>query len=142
MASDAAFTAIRTWLDANWTATPIRWENETFDIPAITEYPAAPAAWVAVEMSGEGYHQRSFGSGAIENERWVEAGSLLIYSLQQAGSGSLVARANATAIALSLRGLALAGAIQFTGMSIGDGGPGDEDGNWWQLVLRAEWTRG
>jgi hypothetical protein len=142
MSSDTVFSAFRTWLEANWTTTPIRWENETFTLPAPTSYPAAPAAFLAVEFAGGFYAQQSIGSGTPAAERWTEDGAILVYSLVQSGAGSLVARQNATTLALALRGLTLPGDIRLRSMTIGDGGPGDEDGNWFQLVLRVEFLRG
>ncbi len=142
MASDVVYSAVRDYLDANWTSTPIKWENETFEAPAITAYPDPPAAFLVVEMAGDSYRQASIGSGAPSAERWVETGAILIYSLVQAGSSSLVARQNATSIADMLRGIILPGTIRIENMSIGDGGPGDEDGSWWQILLRVNWLRG
>jgi hypothetical protein len=142
MSSDTVYSAFRTWLEANWTATTIRWENETFLLPAPTVYPAAPAAFIAVELSGNFYRQMSLGSGTPSSERWAEAGAILVYSLVQAGASSLAARQNATAIADLARGVTLPGTIRLQGMTIGEGGPGDEDGNWWQIVLRIEFLRG
>ena len=142
MASDVVYSAVRTFLTANWSATPVKWENETFTEPTPTDYPAAPAAFLVVELSGESYRQMSLGSGSPAAERWVESGAVLIYSLVQSGASSLVARQNATALADMLRGVVLPNNIRIESMSIGDGGPGDEDGKWWQILLRVNWTRG
>lgn len=142
MASDVVYSAVRTWLEANWSTTTIKWENETFTEPTPTEHPTAPAAFIMVELVGQSYDQMSIGSGTPSAERWAEEGAVLIHCLVQSGAGSLVARQNATALAVLLRGLQLPNDIRFRAMSIGDGGIGDEDGTWWALTLRAEWTRG
>ncbi len=142
MASSTVYSAVRAFLDANWSACPIKWENETFDLPVATDYPAAPATFFAVEFVGDAYRQASIGSGSPAAERWTETGAVLIYSLVQANAGTLAARQNAEAVANLLRGLTLPGAIRIESMSFGDGGPGDEDGNWWQMPLRVNWLRG
>jgi hypothetical protein len=142
MSSDVVYSAVRAWFDANWTATPVAWENETFEPPVLTAYPAAPAAWLEVELIGNSYDQMSIGAGGGAAERWAEGGAVLIFGLVQAGAGSLVIRAHLTRLAEQLRGLELPGGIRFRSMAIGDGGPGDDDGNFWQLTLRADWLRG
>lgn len=142
MASGTVASAFRTWLEANWTTTPIQWENETFDRPVPTAYPTTPAAFLVVEFSGNRYEQASLGSGSPAAERWVETGAVMIYCLVQAGAGALLAHQYVETLATALRGVVLPGTIRVEGMSLGDGGPGDEDGNWWQLPLRVEWRRG
>lgn len=142
MSSQTLAAAVRDWFDANWTATPVRWENETFTEPTPTDYPAAPAAWLMVEFSGRSYDQMSIGSGGGAAERWAEEGAVLVHCIVQVNAGADAARQNAETIAEAFRGLQLPGGIRFRNMSIGDGGPADEDGNWWALTLRAEWMRG
>lgn len=142
MASDTVYSAVREYLEANWSATTIKWENETFDLPTPTDYPAAPAAFLVVEFVGDSYRQASIGSGSPTTERWIETGAVMIYSVVQAGAGVLVARENAAAVAELLRGMILPGTIRIEAMSFGDSGPGDEDGSWWQLPLRVNWLRG
>jgi hypothetical protein len=142
MSSATVYQAIRAWFDANWSATTVQWDNETFDKPAPTLHPANPAAFLVVEIEGGSYRQASIGSGSPSAERWAERGAVLVYCLVQAGASSLVARQHAETLATSFRGLILSGDIRFQAMNIGDGGPGDEDGNWWQILLRAEWLRG
>lgn len=142
MSSATVYSAVRAWFDANWSATPVQWDNETFTQPAPTLHPADPAAFLVVELEGGSYRQASLGSGSPAAERWAERGAVLVYCLVQSGAGSTVARQHAETLALAWRGLELPGAIRFQAMTIGDGGPGDEDGNWFQIALRAEWLRG
>jgi hypothetical protein len=58
MSSEAAFETIRDYLIANWTTTPLIFENE--------EYQTAdnPTAFVFVEIWGDFFDQASIGSGA------------------------------------------------------------------------------
>lgn len=142
MSSATVYSAVRAWFNANWTATLVQWDNETFIRPEPTQHPTAPAAFLVVEIEGADFRQASLGSGSPAAERWVERGAVLVYCLVQSGASSLVARQHAETLALAWRGLELPGTIRFQAMTIGDGGEGDEDGNWWQIVLRAEWMRG
>ena len=93
-------------------------------------------------MEGDTYDQRSIGSQGGSAERWAEEGAVLITCFQQAGTGSLAARANATTLANLFKGVSLPNNIRFRSMSIGDGQPGFDDGNWWGLTLRLHWIRG
>lgn len=142
MSSATVYTAIKSFLTANWSATPIQWENETFEIPQPTEYPATPASWLSVEFSGGAYEQMSIGSGSPANERWKEGGSVLIYALVQSGAGTLVCHQHVETLIGLFKGLVLPNGLLIQSMRPGDGGPGDENGNWWQIPLRIHWDRG
>ena len=142
MASDVAFSAIRTYLTANWAGCPLAWENETFTPPALVEAPGTPASWAAVTITGTIYDQASIGTGSSSGERWVEEGAIIIDCFVQAGTGSLVARQNATALANLLRGQILTSTVRMHNMSIGDGAAGLDNGDWWGLTLRVDWLRG
>jgi len=142
MASDIAFSAIRAYLAANWSGCPLSWENETFTPPSLVEAPGAPANWAAVTITGTIYDQASIGTGASPGERWIEEGAIMIDCFVQSGTGSLVARQTATALANLLRGQILTGAIRMQNMSIGDGAAGLDNGDWWGLTLRIDWLRG
>lgn len=142
MSSNTVESAVRAWVAANWTACPVTYENETFTQPEPTGNSASPATWLLIEFEGQDYQQESIGSGGGAAERWVETGAVLVHSMIETNAGAVTARSNATAFAYLLRGLQLPGDIRFRSMSIGNGGPGDEDGKWWALTLRAEWMRG
>lgn len=136
MSSATVFAAVRTFLEAAWTATPLAWENETF-VPG-----AEPAPFVLVECYGDSFEQMSIGSGSPVTERWVEDGAVLLHVMVPAGTGSMQARTYAEALAALLRGLELPGNLRFRNMSIGLGDVGTEDGTYWRISLRADWTRG
>lgn len=143
MASDLVWSAVNGYLGATWSGLPVRYENETFTRPALTATNSAtPAAWLDVVVEGDTYDQRSIGAGGGSGERWAEEGAVLVTIFVQAGVGSLYARQKLTALADGLRGLSLTGNIRFQSLSIGDGGPGFDDGDWWGLTLRAHWLRG
>jgi hypothetical protein len=142
MSSDIVYQTIRDWMTANWTACPVAYENEPFTPPAPTKYPAAPACWIQVEFTGDSYEQASLGSGAPAAERWIETGEILFHFLVQTNGGTAAPRAHARALAENLRGLRFANGTRLNSMSIGDAGPGDLDGKWWSITLRAFWARG
>ena len=135
MASATAWQAIRDWLTANWTATPLVYENEPADLPE------PPSAWIFVEVTGAIYEQASIGGGLPPANRWREAGALYVHVWVPSNSGSAVARGHAETLATALRGVSLPGDLQMRDMTIGDGGQ-DDDGAWWRITLRVEWERG
>lgn len=136
MSSDTVYSAVRTYLEANWTATPLAWENEAFDPPSPAD------AWVMVEVSGNSYDQASIGASTRAENRWREEGMVWCHVMVPTGTGSLTARQHATALANLFRGIELPGDIEFRTLSIGLGESADDDGVWWRLSLSAEWIRG
>lgn len=137
MSTAAVYSAVRTYLEANWTTTPLRWENETFTIPVDAD--GVPQPWVDVEITGTEYDQASLGAGTVASNLWREDGMLWLHVMVPSGSGSGVARTHAANLAALFRGLDLDPDIVFRTMSIGLGSPGDDDGNWWRLSLSIEW---
>ena len=135
MSTAAAFTAIRAYLEANWTATPMAWENEGFTKPS------PPAPFVLVQITGDIWDQASIGAGDRASNRWEEAGELLLDVIVPTGTGSLTARTHATDLANLFRGLQL-GDIEFRDISIGLGFAADDRGPWFLLPMRVAWIKG
>lgn len=135
MASAAAFSAIRDYLVAQWATTPLAWDNEAFDRPE------PPAAFVLVQVTGTSFAQASMGAGDRLSDRWMEEGVLLLSVIVPQGAGSQGARDIASALAGLFRGVAL-GDLEFGDMSIGLGVPAEDQGPWWLLPLRINWTKG
>jgi hypothetical protein len=138
MATDLAYTPLRDFLEANWSATPMRWPNETFTIP---DTPTL-SPWVNVEFEGGFYEQASLGNGGTAADRWREDGTLLLHIMAPSGSGALASAAYARQLAELFRGVTLAGDLRCQGGSIGAGGADDDDGNWWRTTVTIEWIRG
>ncbi|MDO9712454.1 phage tail terminator-like protein [Paracraurococcus lichenis] len=136
MSSATAFAAIHDYLTAGWSNTPLVFENEIFDLPAV------PTPWVMVEVYGDSDEQISLGAGSAAANRWREEGAVLCHVMVPQGTGTLTARIHAEGLADLLRGVELAGDVKFRRMSIGAGTAGTEDGTYWVVTLRAEWTRG
>ncbi len=134
MTTATAYSAIRAYLEASWAATPLAWDNEAFDTPD-------DAAFVRVEMTGDMWDQMSIGAGERLQNRWEEEGDLLLSVIVPAGTGTLLARQHAEALANIFRGLQL-GEIEFREISIGLGAVAEDRGPWWLLPIRINWTRG
>lgn len=134
MATSAdVYGAVKTYLTANWLTTTIAWENEQFTPPE------PPAAWIAVEVTGNLLSQASLGAGADGN-LWREGGMVWLHVFVPAFTGSETARTYARNLVGLFRGLALnADTIRFRDASIGLGQAGSDDGLWWRLSASVEW---
>lgn len=135
MTTAAARTQIRSFLQEHWTATPMAWPNETF------RPPNPPAPWVNVVMRGGIWDQVSIGAGDRTDNRWQEEGDLLLDVIVPLGTGDLLAREHATALANLFRGLNLDD-IEFGAIFIDEGAAAEDKGPWWLLPLRISWIKG
>ena len=137
MSTATAYNAIRSHLVANWTSTPLAWDNEAF------AKPEPPVPFVLVQVTGSIYEQMTIGAETRQANRFQEEGQLLLTIIVPLGTGSDVARQHAEALATMFRGLTLdASDIEFLDMSIGLGRAADDDGPWWALPMRIDWRRG
>jgi hypothetical protein len=134
MTTATAYSAIRAHLEANWTTTPLAWDNEEFA-------PTQDAAFVMVQVTGDQWDQMSIGAGDRLDNRWEEEGELLLSVIVPTGTGTLLARQHAEALANIFRGLQL-GEIEFRDISIGLGVVAEDRGPWWLLPVRINWIRG
>lgn len=139
MSTDVVYTAVRTFLEAQWTQTGLAWENEAFTPQ--TDANGNPLPYVSVEIAGNIYHQMSIGTGAPSNDLWREEGHVWLHVFVPTGSGSLTGRQLATALVDLFRGTTLDPAIEFRDISVGLGQPSSEDGAWWELSCSIEWIR-
>ncbi len=137
MTTQTAFAAIRTYLEANWSATPLAWDNEQF------QKPEPPAPFVMVQITGDLYEQMTIGAETREANRWEETGQLLLTVIVPLGTGSAIARMHAENLGNLFRGVTLdASDIEFLDISIGVGVAAEDDGPWWALPMRIDWRRG
>lgn len=135
MASDLVYDAIRDYLEANWTETPIQFENENFDIPE-------SRAWVIFEMTGTVYGQQSIGADNQADNRWDEEGVMWLHVMAQAGSGSSVTRRRCKALADLFRGKRLIyDTLEFMDADIGMGAQGDDEGSTYRISVSIDWRR-
>jgi hypothetical protein len=140
MASDAVADAIRAHLTANWTESPIAWENEPFERPISDD--GTPEPFVIFELSGDLYAQKSIGAGTQAANRWDEDGRLWLHVFVAAGTGNSVVRRHAKQLADLFRGqLLLADSLEFGDASLGAGQPGDDDGAYYSVSVSVDWRR-
>ncbi len=135
MSTDAVYTTVRAFLEANWdrAAAPMAWENEEFTPP--TRLP-----WIFVVMDDSDYDQMSIGTGSPTTELWRETGGLLFRVSVPAGSGTLVADRLVSDLRYMMLGLQLPNDIRFDSMPTVGRGRG-EDGVFYGVWLRCGWIR-
>ncbi|HEV7337021.1 MAG TPA: phage tail terminator-like protein [Bosea sp. (in: a-proteobacteria)] len=134
MASDVVYEAIRTYLSAAWSETPIEWENEAFNQPS--------DGWVAVEIAGTSYAQQSIGADDPAENRWDEDGILWLHVIVPTGTGSVTARRWAKQLADLFRGARLlSDDLEFLDASIGAGDRGVDEGPHWMITVSVDWRR-
>lgn len=133
MASFAAYTALRGFLEAHWSSTLLCFENGATEPPQ-----DAQAAWVYVEIESDEDSQSSIGAGA-ENS-WRETGDMTLYVLIPAGAGTGDGRALRDQLADLFRAAQI-GQIVCTRMrrTGGISWEGEGTGNYWGLPLVVEW---
>jgi hypothetical protein len=128
MASGPVFDAVKSFLETNWTATPLRFENEPFELTGV--------AFVDVEMTGTAYGQESIGASLQNDNRWDEEGVLWLHVLVPVNTGGSQVRTYAKQIADLFRGLTLiSGGLEFRDAFIGRGQPGFEDGAYYRVSV-------
>lgn len=138
MSSAVSYSAFKTFLDENWTTTPLRYDNAGMS-PEL-DGSGNPVPWVLVEVVGNTLDQVSFGAGTAAANRWREQGQLLLYVFVESGSGSLLARQYADDLMAMFRGLELDPDIWCGDMTYGPGAPSD-DGLFWCFPVIVDWYR-
>ncbi|TJV51155.1 MAG: hypothetical protein E5Y01_16340 [Mesorhizobium sp.] len=136
MSSVIAFDTISQRLIASWTATPLVFENDPYDLPN------APAAFVYVEIWAipGGFDQASIGAGARDDNLWREYGTLDMHVMVPKGTGSRDAREKAGQLIDLFRGFEI-GDLTFLEASIGEGQPGRSFANHWAMTASISWRR-
>lgn len=134
MSSAATFTAIHDYLVAQWSATPIVFENEPHPLPGTPEH------WVLVEIFGDTFDQASIGAGSRDANKWRETGVVYLNVMTTRDIGSAQARTYAGQLVDLMRGLDV-GVVRCLDASIGAGEPGEGDGNYWRMTATVSWER-
>lgn len=119
----------RSRLEAAALGYPIEWPNEPFAAPDLSP-------WLSVQAEGDMLE-------AIEMHQagaWEERGVFAVHVLVPLGTGSLLARQIAKAIANIYRAAAQTPAFTiYRRAAIGDGRP-SEDGKWWVLTVTVDFV--
>ena len=134
MASVIAFDTIEQLLRAQWTATPIFFENESWQVAS------TPAHFVYVEIFGDIFDQASLGADPRTGNLWRERGQLYLHVMTVRDSGSRQARLLAGQLVDLFRGQDI-GTLTFLDASIGAGDPGKADGNYYAMTATIDWER-
>ncbi len=134
MSTATAYSAIKSYLDANWMTTSLAYENDEYVVPD------TPTAFVFVEISGQNYARASIGASEFSDNLWREEGSLWLHVMIPSGQGSLVARTYAQSLIDLLRDAELLnGRLVFLDASVGLGEQGQLNGNYWRLTASIDW---
>lgn len=137
MSSATVHAAVRTWLEANWTTTELRFENESQDPPA------DGATFIYVELDGGFFDQESIGAGTVAANLWREEGTLFLDVCVPTGDRTKTTQGlqYRETLALALRGLQLTPGITFREIAFGVGEKLEGSGNYYRLPLTAAFFR-
>lgn len=146
MASDAVYDAVKDYLTAQWTTSPIQWPNEPqIDTTDPTtrgdpNNPPRPAPWVLFQITGTLYGQESIGAETQAANRWDEAGLIWFHVVVPAGTGGSVVRRHAKQLADLFRGTTLlSGSLMFGDARLGEGQAGNVDGSEYVVSVSLDW---
>ena len=141
MASGRVYQAIRDHLDAEWTLTPIAFENEDKDGSGNALPPNPAVTYVEVELTGNSYAMQSLGADPVSDNRWDEAGFLFLNVNVPRGEGAVEGRTFAKQLLDLFRGTLLLTdqSLEFGDGGIGAGRPGRLSGNWWTIPAYVRW---
>lgn len=136
-----AVQAIRDRLAANWTTTPIAYQNEAFDAP-VDPNSGNPTAWVALEVIGNGSEQRTIGGNGGHD--WIYRGHILAHVFVPVNDGIATAHAHAVTLGEIFRGAqfydstaahCVRSAYGGEGPSTDGGGISADQGNWFRVTM-------
>lgn len=128
---DQACAAIRSYLEANFTALPITWGNDNFDPAA-----SGPNGWVYVRIAlthGEQVAMCQIGQGLFRDH-----GACHVWVYVPRGSKVGLAESTATAIRKLFADQPIDGII-FGQRAIGAGGVDGANGMWWGVPVAINW---
>lgn len=135
-----AVAAIRARLAANWTTTPIAYQNEPFE-PPTDPNSGAPAPWVFLEVIGNDAELRA--AGTPGDHVWIYRGHVYVHVFVPINSGAGLAQQYAVTIGEIFRAAGFAndgqGSIVRTGIDpaprTDGGGTSDDTGNWYRVTM-------
>ncbi len=134
MSSLTAYDTIEQYLTAQWTTTPLLFENGDDHLPD------DPAHFVFVEIFGDFYDQASIGAEPRTANLWREVGQLYLHVMTKNNIGTRLARQYAGQLVDLFIGLDI-GTVTFREASIGAGDPGIKKGNYYAMTATINWQR-
>jgi hypothetical protein len=143
MASGAVSGAIEDHVKANWTTTPLLFENKSEAEDGTKLPPDTPVPFIELSFTGRSYGQKSFGTANPANNRWDEEGILFFDVLVPIGTGSRDARTYAKGLCDLFRGVTLLSeSLEFFDASIGQGEKSEKyNGNYFIIPVDIDWKR-
>ncbi|MCW2243578.1 DUF4128 domain-containing protein [Azospirillum canadense] len=145
MTAPNPLTAIRTKLEAEWTDTPVTYENGGAfrpDAPGNRDpYDASSAPdrpWVYLEILGAGSASTVIGSPGKRAAR--DDGVIFGHVFVPVGTGDDEARRLARALGDLFRVTRFGGLVTGAPDPLGAGEPGDDDGLWWRRSVSIPFT--
>lgn len=127
--------AVRQRLNANWTTTPIAWENVPFDPKTPGGIFPADGPWIYCEIVFAGSAQASLGSPG--SNRFRHVGLIFIHIFVPVNGGTKKAYEYADQLADIFRAQEFSGVLCRSPV-IGRGEKSDDDGNWFRVTLSCE----
>ena len=136
-----AVAAIRDRLAANWTTTPIAYQNLPFAAPTDPNS-GNPSPWVFLEVIGNGSDLRTVGQPG--NHDWTYRGHILCHVYVPVNDGIETAHAHAVALGEIFRAKQFYDASPPSCVRTGYGGEGPrtdgggtdaDDGNWFRVTM-------
>ncbi|PWJ93526.1 hypothetical protein C8D77_101205 [Mesorhizobium loti] len=134
MSSLTTYDTIEQYLTAQWTTTPLIFENMPDDLPD------DPAHFVFVEIFGDFFDQASIGAETRSANLWREVGQLYLNVMTRNNIGTRKARELAGQLIDLFRGMEI-GTVIFREASLGAGEAGKYKANYYAMTATINWQR-
>lgn len=134
MASYTARNVIKQYLDAQWTTTPIVYQNERKNLPA------TPSAFLFVQVRGIFEDQASIGAETRLANLWREEGELYLNVYVPNNTGADTAAQHCETLLGLFKGQEIGGII-FRGGTIGEDEDADQIANYYPMTATIFWYR-
>jgi hypothetical protein len=118
--------AVRAWLDAEWSAAPVAWPNESFDQPH-------GEPWLYAEVLPSDTESTAFGSAGLRIVQ--DHGVIGFHVFVPNGTGVDAAFRIARTVGELFRLQTLAAGVETGAPQVGGSGQGDDDGNWFRVSV-------
>jgi hypothetical protein len=131
-----ARAAVRAYLAAHWSATPLFWPNEISAAPVGAD--AATPLWTLTEFINLAAFDAGFGSAGKRHAR--DDGIVWGHFFAAVMTGEDAAYQAAFDFGEMLRLLRIDGGLQFYAPQVMTGELASDDGNWWRVSVKTPWS--